>query len=103
MHPEFVSDKTKMYYLLTPIEDVNANLYVPVDRGEDMARPVMTEHEAETLLKKIPAIDAIWINNERERERSYKEAVQSNNPERLISIIKPCLEVSLFAYRIRGG
>ena len=48
----------------------------------------MTESEAENLVKKIPTIDAIWINNERERERSYKEAVQSNDPERLVGIIK---------------
>ena len=84
VHPDFVSDKKKLYYLLTPVADENANLYVPVDRGDESARPVMTESEAENLVKKIPTIDAIWINNERERERSYKEAVQSNDPERLV-------------------
>ena len=88
VHPDFVSDKKKLYYLLTPVADENANLYVPVDRGDESARPVMTESEAENLVKKIPTIDAIWINNERERERSYKEAVQSNDPERLVGIIK---------------
>lgn len=37
--------------------------------GDESARPVMTESEAENLVKKIPTIDAIWINNERERKR----------------------------------
>lgn len=88
IHPDFVSDKEKLYYLLAPVTDENANLYVPVDRGEESARPVMTEQEAKTLVKKIPTIDATWINNEREREHDYKEAVQSNDPERLVGIIK---------------
>ena len=61
VHPDFVSDKKKLYYLLTPVADENANLYVPVDRGDESARPVMTESEAENLVKKIPTIDAIWI------------------------------------------
>lgn len=29
VHPDFVSDKKKLYYLLTPVADENANLYVP--------------------------------------------------------------------------
>ena len=77
VHPDFVSDKKKLYYL-----------YVPIDRGEESARPVMTEKEAKELVKKIPSIDATWINNEREREHNYKDAVQSNDPERLVGIIK---------------
>ena len=88
VHPDFVSDKKKLYYLLTPVADENANLYVPIDRGEESARPVMTEKEAKELVKKIPSIDATWINNEREREHNYKDAVQSNDPERLVGIIK---------------
>lgn len=80
VHPDFVSDKKKLYYLLTPVADENANLYVPIDRGEESARPVMTEKEAKELVKKIPSIDATWINNEREREHNYKDAVQAMIP-----------------------
>ena len=47
-----------------------------------------TEKEAKELVQKIPSIDATWINSEREREHNYKDAVQSNDPERLVGIIK---------------
>lgn len=51
-------------------------------------RPVITEQEAEELIMMIPTIDEPWINNERERERNYKEVIKSNKPEKLIGIIK---------------
>ena len=51
-------------------------------------RSVLTEKEAQELIQMIPAINEPWINNERDRERNYKEAIRSNNPQKLIGIIK---------------
>ena len=51
-------------------------------------RSVLTEKEAQELIQMIPAINEPWINNERDRERNYKEAIKSNNPQKLIGIIK---------------
>ena len=51
-------------------------------------RAVMTEKDAEALIRRIPKINKTWVNNEKERERSYKEVIQSNDPERLVGVIK---------------
>ena len=48
----------------------------------------MTEDEAEDLLKRIPEINEVWIRNDKEREQNYKNAIQSNDPEKLVGIIK---------------
>ncbi len=88
VHPDFVSDRKKLYYLLTPLADPNANLYVAVDKTEGCMRSVMTAQEANELIRKIPSIQVTWIANEREREQNYKDALQSNDPERLIGVIK---------------
>ena len=48
----------------------------------------MTEEEAEDLLKRIPEINEVWIRNDKEREQNYKNAIQSNDPEKLVGIIK---------------
>lgn len=88
MHPDFVDDKKKLYYLLMPLSDKNTKIYVPVDMKDDTVRAVMTEKDAEALIRRIPKINKTWVNNEKERERSYKEVIQSNDPERLVGVIK---------------
>lgn len=61
---------------------------VPIDKLDETTRTVMTEDEAEDLLKRIPEINEVWIRNDKEREQNYKNAIQSNNPEKLVGIIK---------------
>lgn len=88
MNPDFVDDDKKLYYELQPLSDSKTVLYVSTDRDDGSMRAVITEEEAENLIRMIPTIDEPWINNERERERNYKEAIKSNEPEKLIGIIK---------------
>ena len=88
MHPDFVQDKEKLYYELIPLADPYARLYVPVDRADGLTRRVLTETQADELIKNINGIHETWIGNEKEREKSYKTAVQSNDPIKLVGIIK---------------
>ena len=48
----------------------------------------MTKDEAWKLIHEIPAVDEALVENEKEREKVYKEAINSRDPKRLISIIK---------------
>ena len=61
---------------------------VPIDKLDETTRTVMMEEEAEDLLKRIPEINEVWIRNDKEREQNYKNAIQSNDPEKLVGIIK---------------
>ena len=70
------------------LSDEKARLYVPIDKLDETTRTVMTEEEAEDLLKRIPEINEVWIRNDKEREQNYKNAIQSNDPEKLVGIIK---------------
>lgn len=88
LSPDFVDDDSKLYYQLMPLSNENSKLYVPIDNENDTMREVMTEEEAENLIRKIPRIEAAWIVNEKEREHSYKETIQSNDPEKIVGIIK---------------
>jgi CarD family transcriptional regulator len=83
-----MTGEEKEYYVLVPIEEKNAKVFVPVAIAEKRVRPVMKEAEAWTLIKEIKAVDEALIENEREREKVYKEAINSRDPKRLISIIK---------------
>lgn len=78
----------KLYYLMKPIEDMQGKIYVPVSNSDSGLRLCLTKEEAWKLIERIPEIPTAWTNNEKMREQKYKEAVRSNDPEALVSIIK---------------
>lgn len=89
LHLDLNGEKSnKLYYLLIPIDDRQEKIYVPVSTSESNLRACLTEEEAWKLLEQIPKIEAIWIDNEKMREQKYKEAIKSNNPKALVSVIK---------------
>ena len=83
-----MSGTAKEYYLLVPVSEPTAKVYIPVDVAENRIRLVMTKEEAWDIIKEISTIENIWIENEKEREKTYKEALASRDPKRLIGIIK---------------
>ncbi len=81
-------DKKKKYYTLRPIYQRDSVVYAPVDNEKPVMRPVISKEEAQELVKRIPNIEAAWIEKEVEREQEYKKALSSCDPEKLIMIIK---------------
>lgn len=83
-----ISGENREYYVLIPIEEKTAKVFLPVDVAEKRIRSAMGKDDAWKLIKEIKAIDEILVENEKERERIYKEAINSRDPKRLISMIK---------------
>lgn len=81
-------DKTKLYYLLIPIEDKRAKIYMPTDTTDVTVREAMNEDEAWDLIKRIPTIDEMWIDNSKLREQNYKEVVKNCNLDDVVGIVK---------------
>ena len=71
------ADKKRLYYVLAPLNIKGSRVYFPVDKKDAVARKVITEQEAWALLDEIPDIQEIWITNEKLREESYKQALNS--------------------------
>ena len=82
------ADKNQMYYLFIPLTDKNQKVYVSTNMADANFRKAMTEKEAWDFIEKIPQIEELWIDNEKLRDRRYKEAVQGCVPEDLVAIIK---------------
>lgn len=82
------TSKNKLYYLLLPVSDKKAKIYVPTDSASGIPRKALSYEEAWGLISKIPEIQAINIDNEKQREQKYKEALTSCDPEKWVSIIK---------------
>lgn len=83
-----LTGEQKQYYLLLPVSDERAKLYVGTDADRKRLRPVMTKDEAGELIKHIDEIEAVWTPNDKLREKEYKEAFMTNEPESLVGIIK---------------
>lgn len=83
-----MSGEDKQYYVLMPLDEKTAKVFLPIDIAEKRIRPVMKKEEAWKLIKEIKAVDGALIENEKEREKIYKEAINSRDPKRLISIMK---------------
>ena len=82
----------KSYFLLRPVEEENDRVYIPVDNADKRIRKVITQDEALAVLDRVPEIEALAVNNEKERETRYKEAVRSCEPDCVISLLK-CLHI----------
>ncbi len=82
------ADKNRLYYLLLPLEEKNAKLYVPVEMSEKKLRPVITREAAWRLIGHMDDILTLSVTDERQRENMYKDALQSCEPERIVAVLK---------------
>ena len=93
----------KQYYLLLPVGDERAKLYVTTDADRTRLRPVMTMEESREFIKRISEIEAVWVPNDKLREQQYKEAFKTNEPESLVAIIKNLKNSSASALVVKRG
>ena len=81
------ADKNRKYYFLTPIKTSGGKVFVPVDNDRTI-RKVLTGDEAWELIDEIPEIEEMKVDNEKQRENLYKEAIKSCDLRELVSVMK---------------
>lgn len=82
------TDKNRLYYKLSPLENHGTIVFVPVDKSSGTSRHIMNEEEAKTLIDGMPSIEAFRIPGERLREQFYREAVLSIDCHDWVKLIK---------------
>ena len=81
-------DKVRKYYVLEPVFEKGSTVYTPVDNDKVIMRRIMNKEEAEELVDKITQINTVWIQEEKNREQMYKEAIRTYDCQSLVQIIK---------------
>lgn len=81
-------ESEREYYVLQPIGDKGATVYLPVDNKKAVIRSVISGDEARELLKEIPEIQALDVPDDKKREVRYKEAMKTCDCRVWVSIIK---------------
>ena len=78
----------KQYYLLHPIYNKNAVVYVPVDSDKIYLRRILNRKEAEELVREIPAVEEIREEDSKKLRTTYAELLKTHHPKNWIRIIK---------------
>ena len=78
----------RLYYVLAPCFQKGNRIFTPVDNAKVPIRAVMSREEATVLIDKIPEIEELWDTDDKQREKHYKEAIRSCDPQEWIRIIK---------------
>ena len=83
-------DEMKKYYVLHPVFNANATLYVPFDNEVLVGRMryTLTEKDFKTLIKKTTDADCAWIPNEAERKVRYKEIIHGGDRKEIVALMK---------------
>jgi len=82
------SDRRKEYYTLKPVYDSGGTLYTPVANERGQIRSVITGEEAGLLIKNMPEIEVLRVEEEKKREARYREAMLKNECREWVSLIK---------------
>lgn len=72
-------------YVLNPIDDQTLTITIP--QSNNLIREIISKKESEGLIKKIPNIDIIKVNDKL-LENEYKNLLNSGKLEDLVKIIK---------------
>lgn len=80
----------RAYYVLKPVNDKGATIYVPTDNEFVLKkmRRLLSKEEINRLIDSMPNEDAIWLSNENERKELYKRILADGDRLELIKMIK---------------
>ena len=78
----------RLFYTLVPLYDSKSKLFIPTDSDGLGLRAVMTKESALELVASLPKMEQITVQNEKEREKVFKEMIRGGNCEDISRIIK---------------
>ena len=83
-----LQNETKECYLLIPVNEPTAKIYLPKEYDGQRIRMAMNKEQALELLDKIEEIPEISVANEKDREKIYKNLITTNDPYKMVSVLK---------------
>lgn len=88
-HSPFDANDDREYYVLKPLYDPsNLVIYTPVGNDAVVMRRLISQENAEKLLRDIDNIDAVKVESEKSRRDAYREALRTGEPINYIRIVK---------------
>lgn len=81
-----ISNVTRKYYVLHPLEDTNLTITTPIDNDKVVMLKIMDKEEAEEILHSFREPGTAWIEDIRLRPVKYKEIIKTGNRKEIAKI-----------------
>lgn len=85
-----IAGENREFYVLKPVFDNNSTVMVPVDNEQLVSRmySVLSKEDINALIKEMPLIEEIWLEDDRLRYEKYKGILSSGNRREVVGVIK---------------
>lgn len=90
-----ISNVTRTYYVLHPLEEANLTISTPVDNDKVVMLRMMDRGEAEKILQSFKEPGASWIEDFRVRYREYQEIIKTGDRLEIAKIANALMRKSL--------
>lgn len=81
-------DHDQVYYTLSNVYESGSKIYIPANTDKIFMRSILDKEEALELIDKIPQVDMLSEQEEKDIDGIYKKALSDCNCKDLIRIIK---------------
>jgi CarD family transcriptional regulator len=83
-----IKNRDTVYYVLQPAYRNNLTIKTPVHNPKVFMRNIITKDKALSLIASMPEKESIWIDDDRERNKYFKETLKTAESEELVKLIK---------------
>jgi len=96
------SGASRMYYILKPtLEKSSSTVYLPVARGNEILRRLLSEEDIRTIIRRSTQIAPVWIQDSKQRKEAFTQILSGGDYAVIIRMICEIREHS--AQRIAEG
>lgn len=90
-----ISNETKTYYVLHPLEQANLTISAPVDSDKVVMQKMMDPEEAMEILQSFRQPGASWIENSKQRYSQYQYIVKTGERKEIAKIANTLMRKEL--------
>ncbi len=83
---DFDGEGYKEYIMLYPL-DLNTTFYTPVEKSDELIRPLLSKEKLMELIKKMASFGDICKSSTENRNINFRNALKSGNYDAIISIM----------------
>ena len=84
---KFVNGEKRNYYVLSPINNNNTIIKIPLDNNKVPMRSIISKGDVTSLINDMPNMEPLWIDDEKNRNKQFKTMLKSGKCEDLIKLI----------------
>lgn len=81
-----ISNVTKKYYVLHPLNQVNLTISAPVDSNKLLMQKTLDSAEAKGIFEFFKQQDISWIENSKQRYKQYQDHLKTGNRNEIAKI-----------------